>query len=353
MILMKKYNYIDLARTITMFGVMLNHILLFFSNNPFWYIYADEENDIAVYLCEILNVTVVQIFVLCSGFLFQASMQKKEIRLIDNIVKRTKRLLLPFFMYGIFWLVPTYTIFDIPTSGRPKGTSLIDGYKAMLLGQFCDVSWFLLMLFWVTIVWILLKDLLKKKRIIIGAAATVVLFLASHYLLADMNFYKLNQIDIYLVIFFVGASFYWIADRVNELSVTVLMRISVLGMALCAIFAPYSSEAYWLYCVLAVAMPVNMVIFAMGICKLEMQSRIENTQIYKWLLKHNMDIYLMQAPGMYLSFWLIYPLVGKNCALCVSIIFVVTVFIDFILVALLTYIRKLLSGVNKVLKNAD
>lgn len=349
---MKKYNYIDLARTITMFLVVINHILFFYSDNPFWYIYADEKNDIAVYLCEILNFTVIPVFVFCSGFLFQTSIQKKEIRLIDTIVKRTKRLLLPFLVYGVFWLVPTYTIFDIPTFGRTKGTSLTDGYKAMLLGQFCDVSWFLLMLFWVTIIWILLKSLLKKERIMIGMAATVVLFLASHYLLADVNFYKINQIDIYLVIFFAGASFYWIADKVNKLPFSALMVISVSGVALCAILAPYTSNAYWLYCVLSVVMPVFMVIFAMGICKLEMQSRVENTQIYKWLLKHNMDIYLMQAPGMYLSFWLVYPLVGQNCALCVIITFAVTVFIDFIVVVLLTNIRKLLSGVHKVLRKA-
>ena len=41
---MKKYNYIDLARTITMFLVVINHILFFYSDNPFWYIYADEKN---------------------------------------------------------------------------------------------------------------------------------------------------------------------------------------------------------------------------------------------------------------------------------------------------------------------
>ncbi|MGN0342974.1 MAG: acyltransferase family protein [Roseburia sp.] len=347
---MKKYNYIDLARTITMFGVIINHILLFFSNNPFWYIYADEENEIAVYLCEVLNVTVVQIFVLCSGFLFQASIQNKEVSILTSIVKKAKRLLLPFFLYGLVWLVPTYTIFDIPTSGRLEGTSLLDGYQAMLLGRFCDVSWFLLMLFWVSIIWILLKDLLKKERFIIGAVAATALFFASHFLLADVNFYKINQIDIYLIIFFVGASFYWIADKVNKLPLSVLMLISVSGVALCSILAPYTSIAYWLYCVLAVLMPVFVVIFAMAVCKLKIHSHVENTNIYKWLLKHNMDIYLLQAPGMYLSFWLVYPLVGKNCALCVIVTFTVTVAIDFILVILLTYIRKLLSPVNEVLK---
>lgn len=44
---MKEYSYIDLARTISMFAVILFHILLCFSNNPFWFVYADYENGTA------------------------------------------------------------------------------------------------------------------------------------------------------------------------------------------------------------------------------------------------------------------------------------------------------------------
>ena len=345
---MKKYNYIDLARTITMFAVILCHILLFFSNNPFWYMYADYKNEIAMFICEILIFTVVSTFVFCSGFLFQTSLQNKEIGIFSTICKRTKRLLLPFFLYGVLWLVPTYTFFDIPTSGRPQGTSLVDGYKAMLLGQFCDVSWYLLMLFWVTIIWVLLKKLLKREYFIIGTVVTVVLYFSAHFLLADINYYSINQIDIYLVVFFAGASFYWISDRINELPFPVLLLISVVGVTVCAILSPYTSSYYWLYCVLTTAMPFFMVIFAMGLCKIKLQSRVENTQIYKWLLKHNMDIYLMQAPGMYLSFRMVYPIVGQYCALCVIICYIVTIVIDIILVTILTYIRKALSGLFKM-----
>lgn len=105
--------------------------------------YADYENGTATYLCNILNFTVVPIFVFCSGFLFQTSMQNKKTGIPATILKRTKRLLIPLFLYGLLWLVPTYTAFDIPAYGRPEGTSLLSGYKAMLLGQFCDLSWFL------------------------------------------------------------------------------------------------------------------------------------------------------------------------------------------------------------------
>lgn len=339
---MKKYNYIDLAKTITMFLVILFHSLLFFADNPYWLFNADYKNDTSIFLCNILNCTAVPLFVFCSGFLFQISMQKKEISTATAILKRAKRLLLPYLLYGFLWLVPTYTVLDIPSHGRAKGSSLIYGYKSMLLGQFSDVSWFLLMLFWVSVIWIILRKLLKKDSLVIGAVVAAALYFATHNLLSGVDYYTLNQIDVFIVIFFVGASFFWIADRINKLPMPIMILISVLGVLVCAILAQYASLNYWLYSVLAIIMPVIMVIFAMGLCKLKLQAHIENSRIYKWLLKHNMDIYLMQAPGMYVSFMIFYPIIGQYCFLCVIISYIFTIAFDFIIVLLLTHIRSAL-----------
>lgn len=350
---MKNFNYIDLVKTITMFLVILCHNLLFFADNPYWLFNADCKNDTAIFLCNILNCTVVPLFVFCSGFLFQLSMQKKEISTAKAILKRAKRLLLPYLLYGFLWLVPTYTIFDIPSYGRPKGSSFIYGYKSMLLGQFSDVSWFLLMLFWVSVIWIILRKLLKKERLIIGVVVTALLYFVTHYLLSGVGYYTLNQIDVFIVIFFVGASFFWIVDKINKLPMPIMILISVLGVIVCAILVQYASLNYWLYSVLAIIMPVIMVIFAMGLCKLKLQVKIENTHIYKWLLKHNMDIYLMQAPGMYLSFMIFYPIIGQYCFLCVIISYIFTIAFDFIIVLLLTNTRRALMRLYKTLRKSE
>ncbi len=350
---MKKFNYIDLVKTITMFLVIFCHSLLFFADNPYWLFNADYKNDTAIFLCDFLNCTVVPIFVFCSGFLFQVSIQKKEIITIKAIIKRAKRLLLPYLLYGFLWLVPTYTIFDIPSYGRPKGSSLIYGYKSMLLGQFSDVSWFLLMLFWVSVIWIILRKLLKKERLIIGVVVTALLYFVTHYLLSGVGYYTLNQIDVFIVIFFVGASFFWIVDKINKLPMPIMILISVLGVLVCAILAQYASLNYWIYSVLAIIMPVIMVIFAMGLCKLKLQAQIENSCIYEWLLKHNMDIYLMQAPGMYLSFMIFYPIIGQYCFLCVIISYIFTIAFDFIIVLLLTNTRRALMRLYKTLRKSE
>lgn len=344
---MKKFDYIDLSKTIAMFLVILCHSLLFFADNPYWLLNADYKSNTAEFLYNMFSCTVIPMFVFCSGFLFQLSLQKRELVTVTAVIGRAKRLLLPYLLYGILWLVPTYTLFDVPSFGRPEGTSLIYGYKSMLLGQFSDVAWFLLMLFWVSVIWIILRELLKKERIIIGAAAAVVLYIAAHTLLSEISYYKLNQIDIYILIFFVGASFFWIADKINKLSMPILMMIFLIGVIVCAILNQYMMSNYWIYCILAILLPVVILILSMGLCKLKLYARIENTRTYKWLLNHNMDIYLMQAPAMYLSFRIFYPLIGQYCFLCIAAIYIFTIAVDIILVWLLTLARSLLARLSR------
>ena len=166
-----------------MFLVIAAHCTLFFSGNEFWLIKADQENTVLKWISKFVVLSVVPIFTFASGFLLQLSLQKKKSSMVDLIRKKAVRLLIPYFVYGTLWLVPTYTLFDIPSFGRDSGASLIDGYKAMALGKFSDVAWFLLMMFWVTLIWILLNGLLKKANLIYGAMVSVILYFAAHFFL--------------------------------------------------------------------------------------------------------------------------------------------------------------------------
>ena len=211
---MKKYNYIDFMKTTAMFMVIVAHCALFFSGNEFWLIRADQESKILRWTSNFVVLAVIPIFTFATGFLLQLSLQKNKDGIVGLIKKKAVRLLIPYFIYGTLWLVPTYTLFNIPNFGRDKGASLIDGYKAMALGKFSDVAWYLLMMFWVTVIWILLNRLLKKENLIYGAIASVVLYFAAHFLLAQIDYYKISQIDIYIIVFFVGAAFFYLSDAV-------------------------------------------------------------------------------------------------------------------------------------------
>ena len=340
MIQMKKYNYIDFVKTITMFLVIVAHCTLFFSGNEFWFIKAEQESIVLRWISKFVVLSVVPIFTFASGFLLQLSLQKNKGSIVDLIRKKAVHLCIPYFIYGILWLVPTYTFFDIPSFGRDKGASLIDGYKAMALGQFSDVAWFLLMLFWVTLIWILLKELLKKENLIYGAMVSVVLYFVVHFYLGQIDYYKISQIDIYIIVFFVGAAFFYVSDIVyNTVPEWLLIVGSLVGMIPCVFLAQLSTERYILECILKIVIPVLFLTFSMGLCRTNVIVKLEETAVYNWLRKNSLYIYLLQAPGVYIVFGIIYPIIGSNALLCFLLLFILTTLIDVILTLIYVFIK--------------
>ena len=340
LIQMKKYNYIDFVKTITMFLVIVAHCTLFFSGNEFWFIKAEQESIVLSWISKFVVLSVVPIFTFASGFLLQLSLQKNKGSIVDLIRKKAVHLCIPYFIYGILWLVPTYTFFDIPSFGRDKGASLIDGYKAMALGQFSDVAWFLLMLFWVTLIWILLKELLKKENLIYGAMVSAVLYFVVHFYLGQIDYYKISQIDIYIIVFFVGAAFFYVSDIVyNTVPEWLLIVGSLVGMIPCVFLAQLSTERYILECILKIVIPVLFLTFSMGLCRTNVIVKLEETAVYNWLRKNSLYIYLLQAPGVYIVFGIIYPIIGSNALLCFLLLFILTTLIDVILTLIYVFIK--------------
>ena len=338
---MKKYNYIDFMKTMAMFLVIVAHCALFFSGNEFWLIKADQESILLRWISKFVVLSVVPIFTFAAGFLLQLSLQKNKGSIVDLIRKKAVRLLIPYFIYGTLWLVPTYTFFDIPSFGRDKGDSLIDGYKAMALGEFSDVAWFLLMMFWVTVIWILLNGLLRKANLIYGAMVSVVLYFAVHFFLGQIDYYKISQIDIYIIVFFVGAAFFYISDVVyNNVSKWILIVGSLIGIIACVLLAHLSTEIYIIECILKIVIPVLFLTFSMGLCRTKVVGKLEKTVVYNWLRKNSLYIYLLQAPGVYIVFGIIYPLIGSNALLCFFVLFILTTLLDVILTRIYVFIKE-------------
>ena len=338
---MKKYNYIDFMKTMAMFLVIVAHCALFFSGNEFWLVKAEQENIILRWISKFVVLSVVPIFTFASGFLLQLSLQKNKGSIVGLIRKKAVRLLIPYFIYGTLWLVPTYTFFDIPSFGRDKGASLIDGYKAMALGKFYDVAWFLLMMFWVTLIWILLNGLLKKRNIIYGAMVSVVLYFAVHFFLGQIDYYKISQIDIYIIVFFVGAVLFYISDVVyNNVSKWILIVGSLVGIIACVFLAQLSTEIYIMECILKIVIPILFLTFSMGLCRIKEVGKLEETAVYNWLRKNSLYIYLLQAPGVYIVFGIIYPLIGSNALLCFFVLFILTTLLDVILTLIYVFIKE-------------
>ncbi len=343
MIRMKKYNYIDFMKTMAMFMVIVAHCTLFFSDNEFWPIKADQESVLLRWICNFVVLSVVPIFTFAAGFLLQLSLQKNKDSMAGLIRKKAVRLLIPYYIYGTLWLVPTYTFFDIPSYGRDKGASLIEGYKAMALGEFSDVAWFLLMLFWITLVWILLKGLLKKENLVYGAIVSFILFFIVHICLTEVYYFKISQI--YVVVFFAGAAFFYISDVIyNNVSKWILIVGSLIGIAVCVCLAQISTKISSVEYILRVVIPVIFAFFAMGLCRTKAIGKLEETAVYKWFRKNSLYIYLLQAPGVYIVFKIVYPLIGSHAVLCFLVMFTLTTLIDVILTSIYVFIKKRITS---------
>ena len=65
-----------------------------------------------------------------------------------------------------------------------------------------------------------------------------------------------------------------------------------------------------------------------------MVGKLERSTAYLWLRKNSLYMYLLQAPGLYLIFGIIYPVAGSSPLFCYAVLFVLTTLVD----AILTYI---------------
>ena len=152
---------IALQKTLCLLLVIATHAILpFTTGNPFWKLYAGTQASGADMIAGIFAFSLVPSFIFASGFLLEQSVQNAAC-LGEIAGKRIKRLVWPWFLVMMFWLVPLYTLFDLPSYSRPEGASFWATLLAGIQGRFSDHLWFLLVLFWASLFWLVATPLLK------------------------------------------------------------------------------------------------------------------------------------------------------------------------------------------------
>lgn len=344
---MKRYKFVDAIKSISMVGVVLWHCMLFYADNPFWPFRANEANLVVIFLNNFFECSFVPLFVLASGFLFCKTAQNKKRKTVDLIVGRAKRLLLPWLLYGLIWLVPTYTILDIESFGRSKGASWLEGYRAMLLGQFADVAWFLPMLFWVSLIWCLLRFFLHKSRIWIGFIVAIALTIVAHLCLANVDYYKLSQIDQYILYFYIGAIVYCYMDSFEKLNPTKLSVISGMSLLVVVILSQYAVGNFYLTLITKSINILALFIFTFSIYQTGLLNGKKAAKWVDWMEMHCMDVYLFQVPWIYVYFILFYPIVGKYDFVCILCNFVATAITVYIICQFITFLKSKIGFANR------
>ena len=174
----------------------------------FWPLSAGIASPEAIVLTDFLEYCLVPSLILCSGFLFLLSTRNHHRSRWEMFKTKVKRLIWPYFIYGALWLVPLYTFFDIPAFGRLLHTDFVSGFIAMCIGVFTDHLWFLWPLFWATLFFILIRNLLDGKKLIVAGALTVIAAGCIELFLSNIQYYRIAESGPFFIVFLL--EFYYI-----------------------------------------------------------------------------------------------------------------------------------------------
>jgi hypothetical protein len=306
-----QFSHIALQKNLCLLGVIFMHALLPFTGfNPFWMIYADQPSEIAVELVPFAFAVLIPSFIFASGFLLANSLEYKQRTLTEHIKNRVKRLLLPWLLAILFWLVPLYTLFDLPAFNRPLHTTLVEGYILSLSGLFNDHLWFLLVLFWVTLFWLVALPIVRQTNQFIGVIIAIIAALLMEHFGNELIWYCLNQTSALIIFFYFGCLVYWNRERIDSL----LMRFPLpLFFALTITLAVLSNHLFDSFSTLCLISCLGCV-FSYLLSLILIQKRQQTFHAflpYRYFEENAFRFYIFHMPtGL-----LIFQIVNKNTEL--------------------------------------
>ena len=325
-----------------MLAVVLCHSLAYFGGDWFTVCPVKDENYLLGQIASWLGTFCVSGFTLVSGYIYYFLRYEKEkyLKGAEFIKTKSLRLLLPYVVFSILWVIPVGCYF--------YNYSTSDIIHKFLLGESPQQLWFLLMLFWVFI----LAYYLLKKDALIRNGIIVLLILAIGCLLGIFipDILQILTSTKFLIYFYIGFS---IRERFKALSNQTMLLIG-LGMAILNVtffVANMSSDCLGEgYAGLIMKMIFDLLtkIFGaiMAFMLLNLLARIINNTCFaiQYLYKYSFPIYLLHQQVIFI---IIYNLVGiVPSSLLVLVNFAVSVIVSCLITNLLLrnkYSRLLLG----------
>ena len=302
---------LNLIRTLAIVLVMLGHSIIIYE--PSWTIInTDIEAPYFVLLKQVINLVQMPLFFALSGYLFFYTLQKKG-SLMELMRNKTSRLLLPFIMVGVFFMIPIKASLAVPGYILPIGggieSYLFDYFKGYNVGHL----WFLPTLFLIMVVCFIILP--RRQNIWLDG------IVMSLFILVTI-FPKVISIPVpYYGSFCLHAYGFVLGFMIHKYSLLletrlvffVSLAVLVAGVVLMLFHAPLSKEIT--ACSLVYLVFLYMPSF--------------DCSIIKAISKNSFGLYLFHSPLIYFAFMLcpdIHPfwMLVINLLLCGMIAFMIT-----------------------------
>lgn len=279
--------YISLLQAFAILCVIIGHVtrLYCYPNGAYWHTpaYTSAFFD---WLARFVYMFHLPLLVFLSGYLAERSMHKNK-SVAEFAKGRVERLLVPFWGWGLFYMVPIWIMIDMP-NGQ------LDNF---LSGLNTGHLWFLPMLFMVTMLYLLLRKLPQKSDLWILIALLCFYFLKKKYTV----YFGLYRIPEFLFYFYLGAKFFALEDKKFFQSAKNRLRMLTVSLVLFAIAAYllYCSESgcAWLELTVGVSGVVFFVTLAQIIAR-HYSDFIEHNRVIQFLSLNLFTVYVLHEPIM-------------------------------------------------------
>lgn len=247
------------------------------------------------------------LFVFISGFLAELSLSKDS-NFINFIIKRFKRIIIPFFTFGILYCVPIWIFVN------PYKLNAQKIFTDFITGTNMGHLWFLPMLFFTTIMYLILRKLPK----ILSPVTLILIIILNFIHIKGFGHYALIKSIHYLPYFYFGAILFRYHEQIFTFKHLMLLAITA-GLLSLITLNTYSTILF-------------IFITSYLICK-KFPKAADNSLI-KWISANMFMLYLLHEPIMMLILKFSNWHIIQSAPITASLLFTITLILCVIIINL-------------------
>jgi len=288
----------DIIKVFMMLSVMFYHCICLWTRGGWFNQAPQTSSDVLAFACSLFNSFHIYVFVFVSGYLFYYLKYEKQRynAFFRDVLHRSKRLLLPYLVASIFWVIPFYIYYFSPTP--------FEVFEKFGLATSPSQLWFLIMIFVVFVIFYLMSDVFYKcgyggvlLSILIYIAAT----LGGYFI---PNLFQIWTAGKYIFFYYMGFAFRKYNNNVlYKIPWTCYFIIFALLLSFNFFYVSNQDGIIFELIKLAIVPVTNtfgVLTVIIGLSKFEF-SKIKNTKIYSLLSKHNFVMYLLHQQLIYIT----------------------------------------------------
>lgn len=295
-------NNLKILKNIAIILVLLGHAGCIYAGKWSCSI-VNTKSEYIKYVTEYIYSIHMPLFVFISGFIysFNREIMNKYNNVIEFIRNKFKRLIIPYVLTGVFFMIPIQMLFEVYTDRK---TFFIRVLEEIILSNRPAHLWYLIMLFNLFVIFRLFEKQINKRGYLFNFAMFSVLKVFSVII---PNIYQISAVFQYGLYFYMGYTLCREAKKIKDirLNLNILFIIHFILFNLnYFILQNLEGHIYIKLIKLSINIIISMVgimyIYILGIriCNNDIYQKIQDNKMYNLIDKYNFEIYLLHQPIM-------------------------------------------------------